>query len=170
MTKRRARCRRGFTLVEAAICALVVALMGVAAGSAAAAAGRARESLRTRAQASAAAERVLAEVLGKEFDDPQTPDAPAGIDANESKSDRTTFDDIDDYDGARLAPIEDAHGTRLAPTPLQATIDVYSIDPSTVARSATRTGLALVRVRVLDGARVIVERSAYRSRNAEGTR
>lgn len=160
---------RGFTLVEAAICAVVVALMGVAAGSAVATAGRARESLRSRAQASAAAECVLAEVLGKAFDDPQSPDANAGVDAGETPTDRATLDDIDDYGNLKIHPIEDVHGAKLAPATLHAMVDVASIDPSTLARSATRTGLALVRVQIIENGRIVVERTAYRARNAEGS-
>ena len=164
------RMRRGFTLVEAAICAVVVALMGVAAGSAAAGAAKARESLRTRAQASAAAEAILAETLGKAFDDPQSPNAVAGLDAGETTADRSTLDDVDDFDALKLAPIKDIHGAQLAPGTMYATIDVNSIDPITLARSATRTGLALVRVRIFDREHVVIDRSAYRARNAEGTR
>lgn len=160
--------RHGFTLVEAAICALVVALMGVAAGSAVAVAGRSREELRTRAIANAAAEQILAEVVSKAFDDPQTPDAPAGLDVDEDKNDRFTFDDIDDYGGLTIVPIQDPRGNLLAPKAMEAGIDVVALDPATMERSASRTGLALVQVRITLDKRVIVERTAYRARTAEG--
>lgn len=166
---KRVRCenRAGFTLVEAAICAVVVALMGVAAGSAVASAGRSREELRTRASANAAAERLLAEVLGKAFEDPQSPDAPAGLDAGEVKDDRLTYDDIDDYDGVQLSPILDPKGNPLGMDTMSAAIDVASISPEDFGRAAERTGLALVRVRVRIGTRIVAERTAYRARDAE---
>lgn len=160
---------RGFTLVEAAICAVIVALMGVAAGSAVASAGRSREELRTRAHANAAADRLLAEILGKSFDDPESPDAIAGIDAGEDKRQRLTYDDIDDYDGLELDPIEDPRGNALAPSTMKARIEVVSMDPELLERSLTRTGLAFVRVQILTGTRVIAERSAYRARHAEAS-
>jgi prepilin-type N-terminal cleavage/methylation domain-containing protein len=166
---RRAVSPRGFTLIEAAICAVIVGIMGVAAGSAAAAAGRSREELRTRAQANAAADRLMAEVLGKAFDDPQSPGAIAGLDAGEVKRDRLTYDDIDDYDGLELDPIDDPRGNALAASTMKATVEVVSMDAGSFERAPDRTGLAFVRVQVLTGERVIAERTAYRARHAEAS-
>lgn len=165
------RCRsgRGFTLVEAAICAVVVAMMGVAAGTAVAAAGRAREELRTRALASAAAECLLAEILGKAFDDPQTPNAPLGLDDDEDKNDRFTYDDIDDYNGMIIKPIVDPRGNSLAPKSMEAQVFVANLDAASLDSVEERTGLAIVRVRILDGNRVLVERTAHRARSAEAS-
>lgn len=166
----RSRCgRHGFTLVEAAICSVVVALMGVAAGTAVASAGRAREELRSRVIANAAADRIMSEVLGKAFDDPQSPDAPSGLDDGESASDRSTFDDIDDYDGMRLSPATDAGLGALIPGVHEVQIEVSGVDLVTLERSNDRTGLAYVRVRVVRGDRVVGERVAFRARNAEAS-
>lgn len=154
-------------MIEAVMCALIVALMGVGAGSAVAAAARGRDELRTRAEANAAADMLLAEICGRAFDDPETPDAVAGLDAGERHADRATLDDVDDYDALELAPVTLADGTVLTKA-LKVRVEVTSIDATDFGRSSGRTGLALVRVQVRDARRIVAERSAYRARHAEG--
>lgn len=89
---------RGFTLIEAAVATLIVAVMVSAAisvvGGAARGAALEREWRRGQALASA----LMAESLAASFSDPQGGSA-FGIDSGELSSDRSTFDDVDDFDG-----------------------------------------------------------------------
>lgn len=79
---------------------------------------------RERSQAVFLAQELLEEVLAKKWDENATPpgktNVPStiGLDAGEIASDRTTYDDLDDYDNVVDNPMHDSQGTTLADFPL----------------------------------------------------
>ncbi len=161
--------RRAFTIIEAVICSIVVALMAVAAGGAVAGATRARTELATRALAIATADMLLAEILTRSYADPQTPDAALGTDAGESTLTRSTLDDVDDYNGLILSPITDRSGEAVAPVSLACRIKIEQFDTTTMMPTTlSRTGLARITIDILQGTRVIATRVAFRARQGIG--
>jgi MSHA pilin protein MshD len=104
---------RGFTLVEAAISTVVVAVMLTAALSAATTARMREQSSIDRQHGFALAEAIMAEVLDKKYEEP---DAAVlfGREGVEVLQQRSTLDDVDDYNGLREAPPLNASGSAIA--------------------------------------------------------
>lgn len=143
--------QRGFTLVEAAVSTLIVAVMVSAAISVVggAARGASRERDWRRGQSLAAS--LMAEVLATSFADPQGGSA-FGIDTGETAMNRTTYDDVDDYNGYTEAGATDVLGSKIpwADGWTRSVIveNVTIADPSVVVSDSTNTGLRRVTVTV----------------------
>jgi type II secretory pathway pseudopilin PulG len=96
--------RRGFTLVEAMLAAVILS-MTVCCVLAPFVAGAQNDQDNAKAVlASALAQELMEDILTMPFADPQTPDAlTPGPDAGET-ADPRTFDNVDDYDGLYEPP------------------------------------------------------------------
>jgi len=109
--RRKARC--GFTLLEAIIAMVLVGLVLVAAFHVL---GGTTQSTYLSAQSSTGlllAEGLMAEILPRAYAEPEVENPSIGPESGES-SDRTAFDDVDDYDGWTATPPEAADGSPLA--------------------------------------------------------
>jgi len=121
--------RRGFTLVEAVISTVVVAIMLVAALSTVGASRSVQHQVYLADRGRLLAEQLLAEVLQNDYQDPN--DAPVfGREATESAATRIDCDDVDDYDGWSASPPEGRDGTPLTNAAgWTRTVTVQWIDP-----------------------------------------
>ncbi|MBL9001336.1 MAG: prepilin-type N-terminal cleavage/methylation domain-containing protein [Phycisphaerae bacterium] len=131
--------RRGITLVECVIAAAILAVVTVAGLRASGAAAVTDAKSAQRATASQLADSLLSEILSRPYSEPiatepdddddgglivldleliprviDLGDAPLGIEAGETAGNKTTFDDIDDFNGYSESPPKDAAGNTLA--------------------------------------------------------
>jgi hypothetical protein len=75
--------------------------------------GRSWRYCSTDVQAQALAADLLNEIMAAAYTDPENPSDALGTDSGESGGDRTTWDDIDDYDGWTESPPENKNGSPL---------------------------------------------------------
>jgi type II secretory pathway pseudopilin PulG len=92
---RHAKTARAFTLVEATLSTVVVAIMLVAALSTGSTTRLAEYKLMIRSQALTLAQDLMTEIRQQAYEDPNSP--VFGIESGEQSADRTDFDDMDDY-------------------------------------------------------------------------
>lgn len=104
--------RRAFTMVETAIASLIVAVMLAAAVSLSGAAGLAQYKTAERATAGALADAMVAEIAGEAYSDPQG-NPVFGLEAGEIMGVRSTYDDVDDYNGLDETAPADQAGTTI---------------------------------------------------------
>ena len=96
--------RRGFTLVEGLLAAVILSLTVCCVLAPFVAGAQTDQDNAQAALASGLAQELLEDILAKPFADPQSPDAlTPGPDAGET-SDPRTFDNVDDYDGLYEPP------------------------------------------------------------------
>jgi type II secretory pathway pseudopilin PulG len=94
--------QRAFTIVEAVLCMIVVALMLAAAFSVSGQSAKARQVIAEQRTAELLSRRLLAEIMQKRYRE------PAGdADAGEDQRIRLTLDDVDDYNNLTLSPPTD---------------------------------------------------------------
>ena len=142
-------CRSAFTLVEAVISTVIVALMLAAALNTVGASRltQHRASLVSRGQL--LAESLLSEVLRQSYQEPT--DTPVfGREAGELATTRVNYDDVDDYHGWSATPPTAQDGTTLAnSTGWQQAVSVAWVDPSHPQQvSATESGAKRVTVTI----------------------
>jgi prepilin-type N-terminal cleavage/methylation domain-containing protein len=106
------RTRRGFTLVEAMICTVLVGIILVAAISTVGATKRAQKSAADRAAANLLAADLLAEVASKAYSEPSGSGA-LGVDSGETPSSRSGLDDVDDFAAYDESPPTDRAGNTI---------------------------------------------------------
>jgi MSHA pilin protein MshD len=142
------RCR-GLTLVEAVMACLVVSILMVSAMRAAGMVARYQFATSDRARARFLAGQMMTDVLSYPYQDPLV--TPVfGIETGEVATNKTTFDDVDDFNGWNESPPQDRDGnamTELAGWKRYVSVAwVTSANVSTV--SATETGIKRVTVTV----------------------
>ena len=121
--------RRGFSIVEAVIATIVVAIMLVAALSTVGASRFVQHQAYQAERGRMLAQQLLAEIVQRPYQDPNEPLA-FGCEATESAATRTDFDDVDDYDGWSASPPEKRDGTPLTNAAgWTRTVTVQWIDP-----------------------------------------
>ena len=89
--------RTGMTLVEVSIATLIIGVLIVPTMMVMASVSQSYYRAESRDRAFIAANRLLSEILGLSYDDPQTGHTTFGPESDEA--DRSQFDDIDDYAG-----------------------------------------------------------------------
>jgi type II secretory pathway pseudopilin PulG len=95
--------RCALSLIEVVASTMIVGLMAVAALNSLGAATRSSESIGNRAVAAGLADELMSEIVQSPYKDPsQTPDL--GRESGEPSSPRSSFDDLDDYDGWNKSP------------------------------------------------------------------
>lgn len=129
----------GFTLIEILLSLAILVLAIPVLASLFPWGMRQPAEARERSQAVFLAQELLEEILTQKWDENATPpgktNSPStiGLDAGEVASDRTTFDDLDDYDNVVDNPMHDSQGTTLAAFPLfwsQVQVDYVGSDKS----------------------------------------
>ena len=164
---RRRHGRAAFTIVEAAVCVVIVGVMLVAAlqtvGSAADGRRRAYQ-LRT---SQALADQLLAEIMSMPYVDPNAVDpTDFGAESGETSVPRN-FNDTDDYDGLSESPPRDRTGAVIPGYEdwrWTATITIVDSGLSGVSRTQGDKGTRLVTVSVINPAGDTSTISAIRSR------
>jgi len=109
--KRPAR-SRAFTIVEAVISTIIVAVMLVAALSTVGASRLVQQETSLAVRGRQLAESLMAEILRQDYQDPNEP-VSFGPEADESAVTRADFDDVDDYHGWSSSPPVAKDGTPL---------------------------------------------------------
>ncbi len=156
---------RGFTLVEAVMSMLVVSLMIGAAMSVSASTVRGRTADAERATAIALVDALVEEVRGKAYSEPAGGVEKIGLDADENLDDRTTCDDVDDYEGLVEASIATEDGEKVPGLPgWSRRVRVSWVmlgDP--MKESVIASGIKRIEVTALHHDRVAATRSTLRS-------
>ncbi|MBI5597691.1 MAG: hypothetical protein HY928_16510 [Elusimicrobia bacterium] len=132
---------RGFILVEASVTYVVLALALVALMPLFVLSIRAAKNARRVAVATHLSVELLEEVRLRRFDEATPTPAAAiatpsalGLDAGETAADKTTFDDIDDFNGWSEAPPQDPVGRPLGAFPSYSrTVAVAYVDSNLAA-------------------------------------
>lgn len=107
---------RAFTLVEVAVSTVVIGAMLAAVLTLAAGARVQRQAADDRARAMGLATSLMAEILARRYHDPspaQQASPTIGLDVGEVAGDRSTFNDMDDYDAYTQSPPRDLAGVVL---------------------------------------------------------
>lgn len=160
--------RRGFTLVEAVLAALVVGVALAGALQAAAVARVGRLKLAERAEGVMLAQDLLTEVMVLPFDDPDG--ASGKIGAETGELDRTDYDDIDDYNGLTDDPPTDRGGTQLTTIDgFVRTVGVTWVDLSTLATSSSETQTKRADVVVTRNGREVARLAAFAGSGVRGS-
>ena len=107
---RRSMRLRGFTLVETVICIVITSVMLAAALSATSAARVGMYKITERQQGDLLAHELMAEILIQCYNEPDG-DTAIGIDTDEVATDRSGWDDVDDYDNWAASPPQYRDGT-----------------------------------------------------------
>ena len=95
--------RRGISLVEAVISMLIVAIMAVAALQTVGSSAVARQTQASQRRGPALASQLMAEILPNHYSEPdETPQF--GRETGESSLSRSSYDDVDDYNGWSSSP------------------------------------------------------------------
>lgn len=140
-------CRNAFTIVEAVISTVIVAVMFVAALSTVGAARMTEHRVALVSRGRLLAESLLSEVLQQDYEDPDGA-AVFGVESGESGTARMDFDDVDDFDGWSSSPPVSRDGMPLADaTGWRRTVKVEWVDASNVGQvKGTETGVKRVTV------------------------
>lgn len=97
--------RLGLSLIEVTISVVIVAVMMVAALTTVSGVMHARQVSQNRQVARTLAETLMAEIMSKEYQDPDTVGESFGQETGEAATgNRSLFDDVDDYDGWSANP------------------------------------------------------------------
>lgn len=107
--RNRERYRAGVGMMEVLVATLIVGIVMVAALRSLGAAVRASVSIAQHHKAVGLAEELMSEILQASYHDPEGEDT-IGLDSGESATPRTSFDDIDDFDGWTASPPVTAAG------------------------------------------------------------
>ena len=127
---------RGFSLIEASLCVVIVAVMFAAVIQTVAAARMSQYKTAGRSRGSPLAHDLMAEILQEPYDEPDGP-GPIGRDNTETALTRAGFDDIDDYDGWIASPPQLKDGTPLSLLAAWSrSVEVRWIDPTNLPLTA----------------------------------
>lgn len=163
MSCKRSMNHRGFTLVEAAVSSIVVALMLAASLNAAGAARARNKQNEDRATGVWLAQTLLREITAQPYAERGV--ALFGIELGEDPGRRNTLDDVDDYDGLIEKPVCDAGGTALPGyEQWKRSVTVcYVLASNLLTESVTDTGLKRIIVKAWRGNAPPVQLSGIRS-------
>ncbi len=164
LARRRRRDREGFSLVELAVSAAIAGLLLVAALRAVASSIASQSQAAIASVADFLAEDLLAEILEKSYADPVS-SAGLGVDAGESPSAKTSFDDVDDYAGWSEAPPQGRDGTAMTGWEgWQRQVAVAWVTPTNVTQtSGTESGVKRISVTVQFRGTIRASRTALRT-------
>lgn len=164
--------RRGITMMETVIGALLVGGVVASTLRIVAPTVRATKLAEDRATAVALADELLDEIAAHPYEDPTAPTGTNGPESGETTGTRKAFDDVDDYhgwtavpqqpDGAAMTGLGSGWAVRVGVR------HVRPNDPTQV--SASDTGVKHVIVQISRNGVVLAERSLLRTRAFDATR
>jgi len=154
----------GITLIECAGASIILGLMITAGLRAAAGAGAAQAVSARTLTGTLLAEALLNEVSSLDYAEPSGA-TTLGIDAAEIAGNKSTFDDVDDFDYWNESPPKTPDGTGIANmTKWSRSVRVYrSLTNSPESTSATETGLKRIEVTVSYSDKVVCTLKALRA-------
>lgn len=158
--------RPAFSLVEASISTVIVAVMLSAALNTVGAARLSQRALSDSVVGAALADALMAEIMQQEFEEPAVTSGSFGLDAQDiGDGSRALWNDVDDYDNWSASPPQHKDGSLVAgATGLTRTVVVSWVSPaSPEVSSGTFEPLKRIVVTVLRGDKPLAERVAYRS-------
>jgi type II secretory pathway pseudopilin PulG len=107
----RAHRRRGFTLVEATLATIIVSMMAATALTTVRLSVRSQFKSSERAMGGLFASGLLAEIMAQAYQDPTLPTIGLGPEPGESTTKRSSWNDVDDYNGWTESPLQNKDGT-----------------------------------------------------------
>lgn len=139
----------GFTLVEAVISMVILAVMVVMALHTLGSSARSRQIQATLSKGPALAGQLMTEVLQSAYEEPNEA-VTFGPEASETGPDRAGYDDVDDYHGWSALPPQDKAGTAISNlTGWRRSVTVEYADPDNpTATVADDRGLKRITVTV----------------------
>ncbi len=159
------RTKLGFTIVEVTISLVIVSVVLVAALSTVGASQAMRFRSDRRSRGMLLAQDLMNEILQLPYEDPdQTP--MQGLEPGDGSTDRTDFDDIDDYGGWVGSPLVHVDGTAvLNAAGFQREVSVVWLNGTDLSlTSVSETGMKRIRVKITAGGQEIVTLEAMRAR------
>ena len=133
--EKRLRTAPAFTLVEAAISTVVVGMVLVAALNTVGAARVGEYKIAERSRGLLLAQDLMAEILQQEYEDPDDP-VTFGTESGEQTSNRTDFDDVDDYDGWSASPPQHRDATEMSDLQgWERSVQVVWVDPADLSQT-----------------------------------
>jgi len=128
------RANGAFTIIEAVMSTVIVAVMLVAALNTVGASRLTQHKASLAVRGRLLAEALMSEILNESYKDPDgTP--VFGAESGESTATRADFDDVDDYDGWTASPPTDKNGTPLVNgADWRRAVTVQWIDPASPAQ------------------------------------
>lgn len=140
---------RAFTIVEAVISTVIVAVMFVAALHTVGASKLTQHKVATISRGRLLAEAMMSEILQQKYEEPDET-AAFGRETGESATSREAYDDVDDYNGWSAGPPVAKDGSALVnSTGWRRSVTVERIDPVNPAEvKTTETGAKRITVTV----------------------
>jgi type II secretory pathway pseudopilin PulG len=144
------RRQRGFTIAEATMSTVIVAVMLVAALNTVGVSRTTQHRTALVGRGQLLAEALLAEILQQSYQEP-TDTVAFGLETGETATIRSAYDDVDDYSGWSASPPTAKDGTPLTnSTGWKQTVVVERIDPQNpTVTSTTETGAKRITVTTL---------------------
>lgn len=158
------RIRSGFGLLESTIAVLLTGLLMVAAMRSLGASKRREAATSDQVRGKQIAADLINEVLRQAYEEPV--DTPVfGPESGESGSNRSLFDDVDDYKSYTSTPPKDRGGTALSGfTGWTQSVTVGWANPTTLATTNdTNTGLKKITVTISKSGKTVAQMISYRS-------
>ncbi|MDB5172346.1 MAG: methylation site containing protein [Phycisphaerales bacterium] len=143
--------RRGFTLIESTIALVVVSVMMVAAMSVAGQSARSRTVQQEQVRGEALARQLLSEIMQEPYQQSGVTTTVLGPEAGETRS---TYNDVDDFNGLSESPPKFASGTAIpgftgwTRAAKVEWVSVTGLLSSTFTVSSTETGMKRITVTV----------------------
>lgn len=141
--------RRGFSMVEAAFCIVLVGGLVVVSLDTLGASKMAQRNLGERALGQLLASSLMSEIMNQSYKDPNELSV-FGLELSEISAARSVFDDVDDYAGWTASPPQNRDGTVIPGlTGWRQTVQVYRADPADFAiQKITDSGVKQVTVTI----------------------
>ena len=141
------RVRPAFTIVEATISTVIVAVMLVAALNTVGVSRSTQHRVAMMGRGQLLAEDLMAEILRQRYQEPEQT-GTFGRETGELATVRSAYDDVDDYDGWSAGPPKAKDGTTLTnSTGWKRTVAVARVDPQNPSQTAaTETGAKRITV------------------------
>jgi MSHA pilin protein MshD len=161
MMRSTTRISRGFTLVEACISVVIVAMMMVAAVGAIGTSARLRLTQKQQYQGQALTKQLLDEIMQTRYVD----EGAVPLFGPELGETRSTYNDVDDYNGLSQSPPANRDGTAVPGyTGWTRSVQVFWADPTNPANTTlTDSGLKRVVVTVTSPSGRVTKLTALRS-------
>ncbi len=164
------RGRSGLSQVEVVVSTIIVGVLMVASFSTIAASRRSQMSESNEVRGLAIAEALMAEITQLPMREPSC-DCGFGIEAGEAGSNRSNYDDVDDYQNLVDSPPKSRSGTAcVGYTDLSRSVAIDMVATTDwSATSATYVGVYRITVKVLRGTQEVCRLVGYRTSGSQGS-